>query len=306
MKLGLVCRQARRSGQRASSTAVELHALTTEPKEKRPLPPFIVVHGMLGNCNNWRSISRGLADETGRTVHSVDLRNHGSSPHSNVMSIEAMGTDLLHFIETRTKEKRAVIIGHSLGGKAAMNAALQNPASFTGVVIADIAPVNYYQLKGKATSHSLSYLRYLLEIDLSTLKRQEDADAFLEEKGVEFKAIRQFLLTNLRRDQAAKTWTWRANLPVLEESLANGDLINFDKSGLPADASCPVPSLVITGGRSPYVDLKRDGPAFDRLFPNNQKRTMPNVGHWLHAENPAEFQRLVLEWLRDFVVPYEN
>ena len=278
---------------------VDLNHITIQPAEGKRvdgLEPFVVVHGMLGNAQNWRTPARILADETGRLVHCVDMRNHGASPRSDVMSYHSLSNDMLAFIESEVVDhEKAILLGHSLGGKAVMQAALRHPETLAGLIVADIAPVDYNKSsKSKAISQSTNYIKLLIDMPEETMLNLTAADAYLEAHGVCNKGVRQFLLTNLRRCSKSKTASWKANLDVLHNNLTDGTLVGFETGG--NDVS-HVPTLILTGGLSPYVKMHRDGEVFDTFFPNNTHVEMPAAGHWLHSQQPKEFAEHILEWV---------
>eukprot|EP01064_Diplonema_japonicum_P031113 TRINITY_DN5469_c0_g3_i1.p1 TRINITY_DN5469_c0_g3~~TRINITY_DN5469_c0_g3_i1.p1 ORF type:complete len:288 (+),score=54.22 TRINITY_DN5469_c0_g3_i1:46-909(+) len=280
---------------RIARYAVELASITMKPKEDTGLAPFVVMHGMLGNMNNWRTPGRMLAEKTGREVHCVDLRNHGSSPHTPEMTLEHMAHDVTKFVDEQL-QTQAIVLGHSLGGKAAMKAALLHPEHYHGLIVADIAPINYYDVKRKAASHSLSYIRYLRDMPPEVMADLDLADKYLEAHGVEHRGVRQFLLTNLRRNVREKKTEWRANLDVLEDAVSNGELVSFKAKDLTPNS---LPTFIMTGGKSPYVKMERDGPAFDAHFPNNDHFSIPDAGHWLHAQEPAVFTDAIADWVKN-------
>eukprot|EP01063_Lacrimia_lanifica_P028408 TRINITY_DN4149_c0_g1_i1.p1 TRINITY_DN4149_c0_g1~~TRINITY_DN4149_c0_g1_i1.p1 ORF type:complete len:296 (+),score=115.13 TRINITY_DN4149_c0_g1_i1:135-1022(+) len=277
--------------------AVDMTYVTVKPGAPIDgLEPFVVLHGMLGNMHNWRTPARMLAEKTGRVVHCVDMRNHGRSPHADAMTFNAVSNDILQFLDSDVVEgDKAVLVGHSLGGKGVMHAALKAPERFVGQVVADISPICYASSGRKEASHSFNFIQYLLDMDDATKTDLAKADAYLAAAGVTDKGVRAFLLTNLARCSKTKTAQWRPNLQVLHDSIDDGTLVGFETNGFEESA---VPTLIMTGGRSPYVNMERDGAAFSKYFPNNSHHSLPGAGHWLHAEEPGAFTDAVASWVK--------
>jgi pimeloyl-ACP methyl ester carboxylesterase len=242
-------------------------------------PPLLILHGLFGSGRNWTSIAKKLAD--GRRVLTVDLRNHGDSPWSGDMTYTAMAVDVLRLIEAEKLEK-PVVLGHSMGGKAAMVVAMSEPDAIGSLVVADIAPVAY------AHSHD-SYVDAMLAIDLTAIRRRGDADAALAD-AVPDAGIRGFLLHNLVLDESGARW--RLNLEAITENMTA--LTDFPIP--PANDVFPGPALFVVGAKSDYVQPDHHA-AIRRYFPKSSILMIADAGHWLHAEKPAEFIATVAEFL---------
>jgi esterase len=238
----------------------------------------ILLHGLFGSATNLMAVARCL--EKYFTVIRMDLRNHGKSAHSDQMDIPAMAEDVVGAMDALDISS-AHLLGHSLGGKVAMQVAITQPERVRRLIVADIAPVRY------GRSHD-GIITALLALDLRSLKNREHADQLLK-KDVPERGIRQFLLKNLMRD-GSDGWAWRMNLAVIAELYDNI-----------LDAPSPElfngPSLFIRGGVSDYIRDENRTPMM-RQFPNMYFETIPKAGHWLHAEYPAIFNSLVEEFLR--------
>ncbi len=243
-------------------------------------PPVIVLHGLLGSARNWRTMADRLAPAN--TVVTVDLRNHGASPWDPIMDYPAMAADITHLME-RLGYRRATLVGHSMGGKAAMALALGQPACVARLVVVDISPVAYRE-------SMLGHVDALLDVQLEGAKRRSDVEEDLLGL-VPDPGMRGFLLQNLVRDRD-RGFRWRVNLPALQA--AANDLGGFD----PADDASPYtgPTLFIAGGRSDYV--RRDHtPAIRRLFPKAEVVTIPQAGHQVHTDTPDRFATVLRGFL---------
>ena len=248
--------------------------------------PLLILHGLFGNLKNWNSLSRELARDF--SVYALDLRNHGESPHSSLMNYGVMAGDVLEFIEARSLAE-VNILGHSMGGKVAMQLALEYPEQVSSLLVADIAPVAYDEERG---DHE-NVFNGLLSIDLSGLESRGEAETALAVHVTE-PAIRQFLVSNLVRD-AQGGYRWRFNLPVLHENyerMRQGIFVSgvFEKS-----------VLFIKGAKSNYI-MKEDWQTIEQLFPRARIKTVMGAGHWLHAEKPQVFYKLA----RDFFSSEES
>ena len=246
--------------------AVELNAIRSGQG-----PPVVVAHGLFGSARNWTSVARRLAER--HAVHALDMRNHGASPWTDEMSYPAMAEDLLRYVGMHGLSRPAAI-GHSMGGKAAMTAALLAPERIGRLVAVDIAPVRYRQ--GFA-----ALVDALLGLDLDGIDRRTDADERLAD-AVPEAALRGFLLQNLvLRDGR---YVWRLNLAAI--AAARDTLRDFPD--LPPSATFDGPTLLIGGGASDYIRPDH-APVVERYFPNAQYVRIPDAGHWVHAERPDAF-----------------
>ena len=239
--------------------------------------PVVILHGLLGSLDNWQTFARQLSSEF--QVFTVDLRNHGKSPHSNEHTYRAMADDILEFFDKHQLEK-ANIIGHSMGGKVAMQFAIEHPERILKLFVVDIAPRAY------DSTHD-EILDALVEMDLSKVEKREDAHAQLS-KNISSPAVRQFLLKNL--DRADTGFAWKMNLKTLH---ANYSDINVPIS---SDVPVDIPVVVIRGGKSDYVS-ENDMELFRKIFPQAELVTIADAGHWVHAEAHEEFYDAVIKAL---------
>jgi len=239
--------------------------------------PLIILHGLFGSSDNWVTMGKRLSES--RHVYLPDLRNHGASLHTDEFSYEAMADDLLEFIEDRNIENPD-IAGHSMGGKVAMRFALDHPGLFSKLVVIDIAPKAY-------SSRHDNLLDCMTSLDLTRVKTRQDADELLKE-SVPKMAERQFLLKNLKRN--AHGYEWKINLQAIG---ANMDRMTEEiESGQKVEKT----TLFIRGGNSDYI-LPEDYPAIRALFPRAEIVEIAGAGHWVHAEQPEDFYRALVEFL---------
>ncbi len=242
-------------------------------------PPLIVLHGLFGAGRNWRAIAKGLADR--HRVWTLDLRNHGDSPWDEDMSYEAMAGDIRAFMARHGLEGAAVM-GHSMGGKAAMTLALARPETVGKLIVVDIAPVG-------RPPDLRSYVKAMAGIDLSTVSRRAEVGELLA-PAVEDRSVRAFLLQSLVMKDGALQW--RLNLDAIGRRMeAIGgfpqDLLDRHYAG---------PTHFIAGALSAYVKPEhRD--LILRLFPNTTMSVIAGAGHWVHAEKPVSFLRAVRRFL---------
>lgn len=236
-----------------------------------------LLHGFFGSASNLTQLANALAERY--RVFRVDLRNHGQSFHLDTMSLMEMAEDV-HRLLSHLQIGRAAFVGHSLGGKVAMQFALRWPDSVSHLVVADIAPVAY-------KPHHNATLAALCGIDLRALKSRAEADAVLAEVEHEL-GVRQFLLKNLMRDDDSH-WCWKLNLAAINQCYD-------DLRQAPEGEAFTGPTLFIKGENSAYIQTSHEA-SMRRLFPAHQLSVISDAGHWLHAEKPAAFNALVSEFL---------
>lgn len=230
----------------------------------------VVLHGLFGSGRNWMTVARRLGQQ--RSVLAPDLRNHGASPWSDTMTYAAMAADIAALVEER--QVPVALVGHSMGGKAAMLLALRRPDLVERLVVVDVAPVTY--VTGFA-----EYAQAMQRADLTGVTRRGEVDVQLV-SAVPDAGVRAFLLQNLVLDAAGARW--RVNLPVLEHALPMISSFPSLLSGLRYTG----PTMFVAGGRSDYVRREHADVVLER-FPHAQLRVVPEAGHWVHAERVDDF-----------------
>lgn len=249
------------------------------------LPAIVILHGLFGSKTNFNSIGKALAQQTGRRVLTVDARNHGDSPHSRDVSYEAMCQDLQSLLPQLGLAPCA-LIGHSMGGKTAMLLALQRPELVERLIAVDISPA-----KTTTTSNISSYVAAMKSVNIPDKMSLSQARKLADEqlsRAVQDMTQRQFLLTNLV--EVDGRFQWRVNLDALAENL--DEIMNFPPQQEPYSG----PALFLLGGNSHYV-CPSHHTEIRRLFPGARIQTVPNAGHWIHADRPQDFMVAVQSFL---------
>lgn len=256
--------------------AVALNVLETGADH--PGRPVVVLHGLFGNARNWSATAKALP----RRVLAADMRNHGASPWDGAMTYPAMAEDVGRLL-TDHGAAPADLIGHSMGGKAAMVLALTRPELIDRLIVVDIAPIPY-------SIRFQDYLAAMEDLDLSTLKRRAEADAALA-PVIEDAGERAFLVQNLVSAEGGG-FRWRINIDAIAENLPA--ICGFPK--LPPLARFDGPVLFVAGETSPYID-QAARPRIQARFPNARIVTIKNAGHWVHAEAPDAFLACISPFL---------
>lgn len=260
---------------------LQLHCIDTgEPKSGAALLPLVIIHGLFGSADNWRSHIKQW--QTERRVIAVDLRNHGRSPHADGMQYAAMAADVIVLLDSLDIE-RIELLGHSMGGKVAMTLARQHPERIAHLIVADIAPVAYDH------GHD-DIFAAMRRVEAKQPTSRRDAVALMEE-AIDDAATRQFLATNLIRDDEG-VMRWRVGLDEIDAGYE--DIIAPPEG----EGAFEGPALLIRGGASHYVkDDYRDAVA--AIMPRAEWQTLEGAGHWLHAEQPDAFRDAVDRFLAE-------
>jgi len=234
--------------------------------------PVLILHGLFGRRRNWQAIQKRLSGDA--RIVTADMRNHGDSPWDDEMSYPAMAADLAGLIDDLDSGP-VVVVGHSMGGKAAMTLALGHPERVRGLMVIDIAPVTY--------SHSyMPYIDAMRGVPLRDLQRRSEAEPYMTD-AIPDPGVRAFLLQNLGQDESGLKW--QVNLDAIEHGLP--EILDFPHGvGDPYEG----PALFLSGANSDFVDESHT-PQIDNLFPMAEHAEVKGAGHWVHAEKPEDVIR---------------
>ena len=239
---------------------------------------LIILHGLLGSADNWQTLGKRYAEDF--TVHLVDARNHGRSPHSKEHSYDLMAEDLLEYLNSNGISK-AHLMGHSMGGKTVMAFAEQHPEKVAKLIVADIAPKAY-------TPHHGPIFDALLRTNPATANSREEVQSFLDSKLGNEPTLVPFLMKGLYRVKEGG-YSWRFNVEALSTTLGSvTEEINVSLN--------TIPTLFIRGLNSNYVsdeELER----IEELYMQLETADIEDVGHWLHAQKPEEFYDFTIDFL---------
>lgn len=239
--------------------------------------PLLIIHGLFGMSDNWQSLAKMYADYF--EVHLIDQRNHGRSPHAYEFSYHDLSNDLCEYIKDNSLEN-VIIIGHSLGGKTAMQFAVSYPELLSKLIVVDISP-RFYPI------HHDKIIEGLKVLDFSTLKSRSQADAVLSEY-IDESDVRQFLLKSMYWKDKGKL-DFRFNLDSISQNIANVG------EAMQENLLCSIPTLFVKGGNSNYIGDDDEDLIF-KHFSDAEIETIADVGHWLHAEKPQEFFEMTVRF----------
>ena len=241
-------------------------------------PPLIILHGVFGSSDNWKTLANHLMSTF--EVYLVDQRNHGLSPHSDDFNYQVMTDDLKELLHDEKIEK-CILLGHSMGGKTAMNFAVKYPKKIIKLIIVDIAPKGY-------PPHHENILKGVHSLNLHEINTRKEADDLLS-VTINNAGIRQFILKNLSRNPKGLFY-WKINWKAIED--------NIQAIGAPllSHAVFPGEVLFIRGAQSDYI-LNEDEPLLKKHFPDADLMTIQKAGHWVHAEQPAQLLVLINQFI---------
>ncbi len=256
-------------------------------------PILIILHGLYGLSDNWISIARKLS--TDHTVYLVDQRNHGRSPHHPVHTYDAMSQDLNELMVAEKIEK-AIILGHSMGGKTAMVFSALFPAKVDKLIVVDIGPGGYAnidQYSPQVLAH-LNIVNSMLSIDFEIFTSRVQIDNELA-KMIKDQTIRQFLMKNVHRNQG-NSFAWKLNIDAISKAMpVIMGSVSMEKI-LKGASITEFPVLFIKGEKSDYINKEQEI-LIDRFFPNAIIETIRDAGHWVHSEQPELFLNLINSFL---------
>ena len=260
--------------------------------------PLFILHGLFGLSDNWATVGKMLSENF--EVYLIDLRNHGNSPHSDEWTYSAMADDIKDTMvnvlglmvngntSTINHYPSTILLGHSLGGKVAIQFASMYPEMLEKLIVVDMAPKDY-------PGNQFDFIGKLLSIDLSGMKSRKDAEVELR-KIIKDNATIQLLLKNIQWSESSSGSSssshleWKFNLKVIAK--------NQDKIGKTFNIKNKIetPALFIRGERSNYI-LDSDIPGIKKIFPNSEFKTIAGAGHWVHADKPGEFMECLKQWI---------
>lgn len=245
--------------------------------------PLVILHGLFGISDNWNSLAKRWAESF--TVYTLDLRNHGQSPHAEEFDYTVMAEDVIEFFGEE-KLQEVILLGHSMGGKVGMRLALDFPQALSKLIVSDIAPKKYAE-------HNRNVVDALLKVQPEKLTSRKEAEAILAQQNLDNGTI-QFLLKNLfwkDENDGSKHLAWRFNLDVIDRKLS------AVSEATDSPAPCEVETLFIRGDRSHYIK-DEDFAEIKRIFPSSEIVTIPNAGHWVHADNPQAMYDTVMRFAK--------
>ena len=255
--------------------------------------PLVILHGLYGCGDNWMGIARKLS-ATWR-VWMPDARNHGHSAFKNTHTYRDLSEDVLDFIRDNSID-RPVLLGHSMGGKTALHFAVNHSDKISGLIIVDIAPVNYSLLAdySQGIIDHLNIMEALYRLELNSSLSRPDIDACLK-PAIPDPLLRGFLLKNLCRTKNNNGWEWKINLKILRSFLP--EILNGMDNFIPENIPASLPVLFLKGGKSGYIG-SREVDYISRNMPYIKIKTCPDAGHWIHADDP--------EWVVEAITNYEK
>jgi esterase len=240
----------------------------------------VILHGIFGTGDNWQSLAKYLSQKF--SVHILDVRNHGKSFHNQQMNYPIMAEDVIFYLDQKGI-KNCSIIGHSMGGKIAMQAILDHPNHFNKAIVIDIAPKKY-------TPQHNEVLLALNSLDLASLKKRSDIHKILN-AFIKNEAVIQWIMKSIYSDDGSYKFRFNlssisANYPILSDSIIPSK-----------NQSCLLPTLFIKGENSDYIEIPNDLISIESHFPNYTLSVIQNAAHWVHVDNPIDLYSTILDFL---------
>ncbi len=245
--------------------------------------PLLILHGLFGSQANWGVHSKALAEKY--AVIGIDLRNHGDSPHTPELDYQSMAEDVRLLIESRNLGP-CTVLGHSMGGKVAMQLALSYPDLIKRLIVVDIAPVAYQSM---GPGHH-RVIEGMLSLDLAVVKTRAAAEAHLAQ-FIEDEPTLKFIMTNLARSPEDGL-RWKLNVEAIAEQ--------YDRLREKPQGETPFnkPVLFVKGSESGYIGAEHEAEILE-LFPQASVKIVMEAGHWVHADKPQAFQKIVFDFLEN-------
>lgn len=246
--------------------------------------PLVLIHGLFGNSDNWMMFSKNISKRLPLSVYTLDIRNHGRSGHHPVFSMEALIDDLAEFITTNDIEN-PILMGHSLGGKIILNY-LKEPISkdVKSVIIADMG-MRSHEMK----YHHVELLDIMKNTPLESFSNRKELERYFSEK-ISSQRLIQFILKNIKRN-AENKFSWKINLEAIDLYLEK--LIGK----VSYDSPLQIPALFLKGAESDYIN-EEDRKIISQNFLNPKIIEIQKAGHWLHSENPVDFENEIFKFLK--------
>ncbi|KAJ7194591.1 Alpha/Beta hydrolase protein [Mycena pura] len=274
------------SSMHTAVNSIDLHFTSQIPTENKTAGAIVILHGLFGSSRNWSAHSRTFARTLHRPIYALDLRNHGASGHARPMTYTAMAADIVHFIRQHSLSD-VCLVGHSMGGKAAMTVALQSSlpaATLSKLIVVDIAPA-----RGELSKEFKGYISAMKKIEAAKVSSRKEALGILQEFEKD-PDVCGFLLTNLiQRPDASH---FRIPVDLFDESI--GEMGSFPFT--PEEAQWAGETLFIKGAKSSYLN-RHNIPLAEKFFPKMKLETL-DTNHWVHSEKPNEFSTLVQEFVK--------
>lgn len=242
---------------------------------------IIIIHGLFGSLRNWQQIALALSAKHYRTI-TVDLINHGMSSHSENMSYQDMAEDIIFLIEKLQLGRPPIIIGHSMGGKVAMIASMLQPKLLKGLIVVDIAPVKY-------KNEFSPLLKTINALNILEIKNRGQAEEIIL-KQIKEPNLVKFILQNLVKTEHG--YKWRINLETITKNI--NEIVMFPDEFY--SKQCTLPILFIAGMNSNYIQLEHHNIIYN-MFPFAEIKGINDAGHWLHAERPDIFLKLIFSFI---------
>jgi pimeloyl-ACP methyl ester carboxylesterase len=255
-------------------------------------PSLIILHGLFGSSDNWVSIAKKIGDSF--TVYLPDQRNHGQSPHSDILDYDSMRDDLFEMV-SELRLKKFFLAGHSMGGKTAIAFAAKWPEMIYGMLVADISPFTNENTRNIGYSEHMNILRTILSFDLSKVRSRSEAESLLSEK-ISSEKVRGFILKNLQRN-AGDIFTWKLNALSLFNNL-DKIMEGIDLKDEFTESVTGFPVIFLKGSHSNYLTTA-DIVSIRKVFPASEFIVINGAGHWIHADQPDEVIKNLRKLLDD-------
>ena len=241
--------------------------------------PLFILHGLFGSSDNWQTLGKQFSESY--TVYFIDQRNHGRSAHSAEHNYDLMSDDLLELMNEEHIDK-AILMGHSMGGKTVMHFAVHHPERVEKMIMVDMSPKKY-------PVTNLEIIQAMEKVNLDTVKSRKEVEEILAQ-DIKDTGTLQFLLKNLYWNEHHRL-AWRFNLNTLKKHLARVSEI----TPMPL-TPLQMPVLFVKGGKSDHM-FNADSKLIHKMFANAKIVIIPEAGHWVHADKPKEFYEVVMDFL---------